>query len=342
MTLMPLFSRPAAPLLLAAAAILCAAAPLAAAPKIDRIVAQVNRDVITLSELEARIAVMSPAQKAALTAGGGSVQSMVLNMMIEEELLNQAAAQYDIRVSEAEIDEAVKSILEENHINESQLKSSLSQGGMSYPAFRLQLRRDILTNKLVSSTVVNRMVVTENEVTDFLNGNLPPGVEPLMSASGVSDYDGVRMIYLTCDPRTAESVMRKAAAIKSEIESGSVTFEEAARKYSQGPGAAEGGNPGNITVRELQPELQAIARDLAPGKVSQPLYAGQVVLLVSVVPTMAPSPTPKKGEGGESVKEFTPEQRQTARRSLEQMKVRGKMESYLADLKKKAVIKITL
>jgi peptidyl-prolyl cis-trans isomerase SurA len=312
--------------------------PLAAgaATKVDRIVAQVNRNVITLSDLQARLALLSPAQKAALSAGGESIDATVLNMMIEEELLTQAAAAYSIGVAEAEIDEAIKAIMTENNISEAQLKASLQQGGMTFPAFRIQLRQEILTNKLISMTVVNKMVVTESEVTDFLNGNLPQGVQPTLSESGVSDFDGVRIIYLRCTPQTAQAVMKKAAGIKAEIEGG-LPFEDAARKYSEGPGAAEGGNPGNVTVSELQPELQAIAKKLAPNVVSEPLYGGQVVLLVTVIPTRA-----RTQEGGVKAGDYSPEERQAGRRRLEQMKVRAKLESYMEDLKRKAVIKVML
>jgi peptidyl-prolyl cis-trans isomerase SurA len=315
------------------------AAPAGAATKVDRIVAQVNRNIITLSELEARLALLSPAQKAALSASGESVETMVLNKMIEEELLSQAAAAYNITVTESEIDQAIGTILTENNINQNQLIASLKQGGMTLPAFRLQLRQELLTNKLIGMTVVNKLVVTEGEVTSFLNGKLPAGVEPLMSASGVSDFDGVRIIYLKCTPQSARQIMAKAQKIREEIMAG-LPFEEAARKYSEGPGAAEGGNPGNITVSELQAELQAIAKQLTPGTVSEPLYGGQVVLLINVVPTMAPAPTadtdPKGG------KTFTEEQRQTARRHLEQMKIRAKLDTYMETLKKNAVIKTML
>ncbi|MDR2405609.1 MAG: SurA N-terminal domain-containing protein [Deltaproteobacteria bacterium] len=318
--------------------ILCLSGQAFSATKVDRIVAQVNRNVITLSELEARMALLSPAQKAALSAGGQSAESMVLNMMIDEELINQTATRYDIRVSDAEINDAINTIMTENKINEAQLRESLQRGGMTLQAFRLQLRQEILTNKLIGLTVVNRLVVTESEVTDFLNGKLPSDIDPVLSASGVSNFDGVRMIYLDCSPRTAQAVMTKAASIKREIEEG-LPFEEAARKYSQGPGRDQGGNADNLTVMELAPELQAIAKKLVPGTVSEPLYGGQVVLLITVIPSQKPADS-QSGKG--SVQDFTPEQRQSARRQLEQMKVRSKLETFMETLKRTAVIKVTL
>jgi hypothetical protein len=138
--------------------------------------------------------------------------------------------------------------------------------------------------------------------------------------------------------------MAKAASIRGEIEGG-LSFEDAAKRYSEGPGAAEGGDPGDMVVGELAPELQAIARKLTPGTVSDPLNGGTVVLLMTVEPSKLPPPSeasagkPAKGKKGS---EFTPEQRQEARRRLEQMKVRAKLETFMDDLKKNAVIKKSL
>jgi hypothetical protein len=89
---------------------------------------------------------------------------------------------------------------------------------------------------------------------------------------------------------------------------------------------------------ELAPELQQIAKQLIPGTVSEPLYGGQVVLLLNITQAEASYHGGIQGEK----KEFTPEERQIARRRLEQMKVRSKLGSFMENLKKTAIIKIML
>ncbi|MDR2611895.1 MAG: SurA N-terminal domain-containing protein [Deltaproteobacteria bacterium] len=334
----------AAALIAAAAIAVSWTPPARAATTVDRIVAQVNRNVITLSELEARLATLSPTQLAALS-GAGDTKQKVLEMMIDEELVNQAAEKIGILVTEAEVSEAIRSIMEENKINEDQLKKTLAASGTTLPAFRTQLRTEILKNKVLSYNIVNRIVVTEAEVTEFLNGKIPEGAQPVFSATGVSDFDGVRIIFLPSSPATSRRVLAEAARIKAEIEAG-LPFADAARKYSRGPGADSGGDPGNLVVRDLQPELQILARQLSPGKVSEPLNGGDTVLLITVIQGSPPVPSAagsaEPADGGAPAESFSSDQRAGARRQLEQLKIRRRYDSWITDLRNSAVIKVTL
>ncbi|MDR1037441.1 MAG: SurA N-terminal domain-containing protein [Deltaproteobacteria bacterium] len=330
--------------ILLAALLVAAAWPSAAsaATTVDRIVAQVNRNVITLSELQARMNTLSPPQKAALS-GAGDLQRQVLDMMIDEELVNQAAQKIGIQVPEAEVDEAVKSVMDQNKMNADTFRRALASVGTSLPAFRNQVRLEILKNKVVSYSIMSRVVVTEEEVTRYLNGEVPAGAQSAFSTTGVSDFNGVRIIFLPSSPSQAGRVMAAAARIKAEIDAG-LPFAEAAKKYSKGPGAEQGGDPGNLVVRDLQPELQALARKLEPGKVSEPLNGGDAVLLITVVegtPAPAPKSSGRKGRGEEG-QSFTVEQRQGARRTLEEMKMRNRYETWIADLRSAAIIRVTL
>ncbi|MDR2459898.1 MAG: SurA N-terminal domain-containing protein [Deltaproteobacteria bacterium] len=313
---------------------------LMAATTRDRIVAQVNRNIITLSELQARLNTLSPAQKAAISAQG-PLELQVLNMMVDEELITQAATKMGIMVSDAEVNEAVQTIMQENNINETQLRQSLAAGGTTIQAFRDQLRLELLKNKVLSYSIMSRVVVTEDEVTDFLNGNIPAGSSQFYSETGVSDFDGVRMIFLRSSPSEAGRVMARANQIKSEIEGG-LPFGEAASRYSQGPGADNGGDPGNLMVRDLQPELREMVRQMAPGQISDPLNGGEVVLLITTVPTTQRAKPSDNEDTEAGPRTYTPEERAVARRQLEQMKMRSKYESWMTELRSSAVIKISL
>ncbi|MDR1164835.1 MAG: SurA N-terminal domain-containing protein [Deltaproteobacteria bacterium] len=303
--------------------------------KVDRIVAQVNRNIITLSELEARVRALSPPQKAALAASGG-LERQVLDMLVEEELLNQAAQKIGIMVMDAEVTDAIQSIMADNNINQAQFRQSLEASGTTVQAFREQLRTEILKNKVLGYSVRSKIVVTEEEVTKFLIGQAT-GDEPNASPTGVSDYDAVRIIFLPSTPQRAGQVVAQARQIKAEIENG-LSFADAARKYSKGPGAENGGDPGELTVIDLQPELRDLARTLVPGTVSEPLNGGEVVLLITILPA---------GEAFQSAdsddpQSFTPERRARARRQLEMKKTQAKFETWLEEQKTSAVIKITL
>ncbi|MDR2140968.1 MAG: SurA N-terminal domain-containing protein [Deltaproteobacteria bacterium] len=323
---------------------LAPSAPAPAATMTDRIVAQVNREIITLSELEAQIKTVPQAQRDAIVQQGGDIQREMLNLLIEQELVNQDAKRQGIIVTEQEIDEAIKSIMAENNLNPEQFKASLAKSGTNLVAFRQGLRMEILKNKILGLRLMSKIVVTEAEITAFLRGEGPkPEGQPL-PGMGSSDSDRVLMIFLASSPAQANKVIAKARQIKTEIEAG-LSFAEAANRYSEGPGKDNGGDTGNdLTVGDLQPQLQAVARQLSPGQVSEPLNGGQAVLLLT---TVATKPQPKapatKGSGkGQDQREFSESERANARRQLEQIKLRQKFEAWMAELKKKAVIRVTL
>jgi peptidyl-prolyl cis-trans isomerase SurA len=326
--------------------IILLAYPLAsahAASFTDRIVAQVNREIITLSELENQIKNLPQSQKDAITSQGGDIQREVLKLLIEQELVNQDAKRQGIMVSEQEIDEAVKSIMEENKLNAEQFKTSLAKSGTNLVAFRSGLRMELLKNKILGLRLMSRIVVTDVEITAFLRGE-GPKLEPSLSPGlGSSDNDRVLLIFLASSPAKANKVIEKARQIKAEIAKG-LSFAEAATRYSEGPGKDNGGDPGNnLTVGELQPQLQAVARQLKPGQISEPLNGGQAILLMTTVAAPPPPPKePTKKGRGKKVEEFSESERASARRQLEQIKLRQKFDAWLADLKTKAVIRVTL
>jgi peptidyl-prolyl cis-trans isomerase SurA len=313
-----------------------------AAPVVDRIVAQVNREVITLSELEAQIKILPQAQKDAIVQKGGDVQREVLGLLVEQELVNQDAKRQGIMVTESEIDEAIKSIMEENKLTPETFKASLTKGGTNLPAFRAGLKMELLKNKILGLRIMSKIVITEPEITAFLRGEGPKVDTSLLPGMGSGDNDRVLLIFLASSPAQANKVMAKARQIKAEIEAG-LPFSEAATRYSQGPGRDNGGDAGdNLTVGELQPQLQAVARQLTPGQISDPLNGGQAVLLMTTV-AAAPKPRPQPEKKGRDQKEeFTEADRNSARRQLEQIKLRQKFDAWMAELRSKAIIRITL
>ncbi|MDR2368378.1 MAG: SurA N-terminal domain-containing protein [Deltaproteobacteria bacterium] len=316
--------------------------PALAATSVDRIVALVNNDIITLSELKAQLNLVKKNQRGALPPGP-TLERQVLDSMIELELLNQEARRMGIMVSEQEVDGVIAKIQSDNNINEAQFKGSLKQSNISYADYRANLKNEILKEKVLYRNIVQRVVVTDAEVEKFLAGEGPKDVGLYIGGSVASDK--VRFLFLPSSPNKSREVVERAMTIKREIDAG-LSFAEAARQYSKGPGANAGGDTGT-TIGELAEQLKAVALSMAPGQTSEPLDGGQVVLLLHVQARPASSPPPPSDDSaGDKTKpdmgSFSPEQRDMARRQLEQVKLRQRYEIWLNDLKAKANIKVTL
>jgi peptidyl-prolyl cis-trans isomerase C len=73
-------------------------------------------------------------------------------------------------------------------------------------------------------------------------------------------------------PEDFDGLFSQAAAIREEIASGKITFAEAARKYSAGPSAKDGGQLGFIPRHGVMDEaFSRAAFELEIGRVSEPV-----------------------------------------------------------------------
>ena len=116
------------------------------------------------------------------------------------------------------------------------------------------LAKELLTQMTVNK-VLSEVTVTDEEAVKFYNEN----------KSNYADQEKVSAKHILVD--TEED----ANKIKSEIEEGTTTFEDAAMKYSSCPSKEEGGNLGEFARGMMVPEFEDVAFDSEIGKVSEPV-----------------------------------------------------------------------
>ena len=128
---------------------------------VDRVVAIVNEDVITLSEVRELALSINPTSTEAID------ENAVLQQMIEQKLFEQEAEKLGIKVTEAELDASIKQVQEKFGLNEEQMVEVLKKQNLTPESFREQWRLQTLGNKLLESQLKNKIVVTEQEVQDY-------------------------------------------------------------------------------------------------------------------------------------------------------------------------------
>src|SRR5690606_35192057 len=121
-------------------------APAQAAPAteqfVDGIAAIVDKEVITLAEVDARaVQVRRQMEQQRIPVPEAPVlRRQVLQQMINATLQNHEAARVGIRVSDAQVDQAVQTIAQRNRITVEQLRHEIANSGMSWDAYRADLR----------------------------------------------------------------------------------------------------------------------------------------------------------------------------------------------------------
>ena len=328
------------------ALILAGAIPPLAAQSKDRIVAVVNGEVITLKQLDGRIKALTRGRQLA-GAELNQARTQVLDGLIEQELMNQAAKAKGVFVTESDVSQAMEAIKQENNLSDEQFRASLAQSGTTVEAFRDDLRIELLRNRVLGAQVMSKIVITDKEVRAFLRGE---GPDLSAMTGGSNDIRPIRVIALPLDEKNPQKTMNEAKRIKREIEDG-LSFAEAAKKYSFDKASRDnGGDRGDgATVANLHPQMQALVANLSGGQPSEPLAVENAVIILSVVgnpPSQETAPADtnkkKKKKGKDDPNEFTEEAMESGRRQLERYKMQERYAEWTKDLKRNAIIRNNL
>jgi peptidyl-prolyl cis-trans isomerase SurA len=241
---------------------------MAAVQPLDQIVAVVNEDVITLSELNTRMREMVAQlnKKNANLPPIEILREQVLERMISKRLQLQTAKKLGLSVDDAMVTKAIANIAQTNNITLLQLREVLERDGINFTLFREQLREDILINRLKQKEVINRIVITEQDISNFLAREI--GTQRQRSA--------VRLQHILiatpegASPDDVQAAKSEAQEVYESLLSGD-DFSETAIRVSDGRQALEGGELGWIETSRIPSLFTKLVDELEPGSISEPI-----------------------------------------------------------------------
>ena len=242
----------------------------AAVEPLDQIVAVVNDDVITLSELDSRmremVAQLLQKQKDANLPPVEILREQVLDRMISKRLQLQTADRLGLSVDDDTVTKAIANIAENNNITLLQLREVLERDGISFTLFREQLREDILINRLKQKEVINRIVITEQDIDNFLAREI--GTQRQRSAVHIQ-----HILIATpegASPEQVQEAKAQAESVYDELKQGA-DFSEMAMRVSDSRQALEGGDLGWIETSRIPSLFTQLVDELEPGAISEPI-----------------------------------------------------------------------
>lgn len=251
--------------LLCAAAIAASAVPSIGAP-IASIAAVVNSDIITARELEKEAAflIKEAEKKGTLDdATKAQIRTAALDKLIDKKLVEQKIKELDIRIGDEEIRQAIEDVKAQNNLSQEKLVAALASQGLTFEAYKIQLREQLERLRLVSQEVRSKIQVPEKEIREFYDQN--------RNKMTSNDLFRARHILLKlpakATPEEVEKIRAKAESILKEAKAGA-DFAELARKHSDDASAGSGGDLGMLKRGDILPELDAIIARLQPGGIS--------------------------------------------------------------------------
>ncbi len=233
--------------------------------RIDSIVALVEEDVITRSELD--IAIDGIVERIRQSGGNLPPQNLlekqVLERLVSRKLQVQRALRTGIRVSDSDIDQAMMSLAQRNNISVGEMRSVLEADGEDFSEFRRSIGEEIMSERLRQRVVSSMEPVSDTEVEILLASEDFAGGEYDISHIMINLPDG-------STPQQIEAAAARAEDIYRQLEEG-MDFASAAISFSESQDALDGGRIGWRDLNSVPREFADTIRNIQPGSFSQPL-----------------------------------------------------------------------
>lgn len=293
---------------------------------IDRVVAVVNGDAITMSELDEAIALYRRESGGQLSdAQIETLQKTVLDRIVDNRLQVQEAIKEKIEVSDDDVRAMVDDFVKRNGGDRDKIETQLKAQGLNWDVIRRDFREQILAQRVRSRRVGRRATVTEAEIDTYIAENRAK------LEAGLKYH--ARHIAILAEPPDSATAWTKA---KNEIEGlarelgAGADFATLAREHSKDASAAAGGDLGWLARGELEPLFEQPILSLAKGQVTAPIKSSVGYHLFEL----------------DDQEELTPQMladaRQQARDILLQGKAQARLGVWMTELRKRALIAIRL
>src|SRR5215510_3429438 len=137
---------------------------------LDRIVAVVNKEVITQFELNDRIVrVQRELQRRGTSSVSRSeIEHQVLERLIVEKVQLQYARETGMRVDDLELDRTVNRVAENNKLSLTEFRQKLESDSIPFDRFREDLRNEILLSRLRDREVTSKLTVSDGEIENLV------------------------------------------------------------------------------------------------------------------------------------------------------------------------------
>ena len=296
---------------------------------VDRIVAIVNDDCITLSELNEALEPYARQIRDAVYSAEEERQMLIklrqemLNTMIDQMLTDQEGEEFGVSISEEEVDRKIEQIIGEQSLTEEALRKSLEAEGYTLEEYRNKIREQMLRLKLINIKVKSKIAITDEEIKEYYDKHKE-------AYKGNAKYHLATILIRVPTSATGDEradALKRIEAVVEKFKAGGA-FDELARQYSEDRTAKHGGDLGLFSIDELSSEFQETVRGMKEGEISPVVKTPQgyqVIMLQGI-----------KNAPGKSIEEATIEIQEKLYTEL----VERKYKEWFKELRERSYIKI--
>jgi peptidyl-prolyl cis-trans isomerase SurA len=257
-------------------------APPVHAELVDKVVAVVNSEVLTLSDVTK--------EKHAL-AGKGLVndllfqiynkgrllkdQKNLLNYLIDEKLLDSEVKKNGMEVTIERVEQEIQKVARENNLTRAQFKEALAQQGVSLAQYQNFVKKGLERKALVDKEVNSRIRISDEDVAAYYLSTKGPGKAQVYEFT-------LAHIYFSPKNGGTKGAKARAQEVYKKLERG-LPFEKMAEQFSEDPNFTNGGVIGTFAATELSPAIRNAVASLKEGEYSAPVETPQGVSVFRVL-----------------------------------------------------------
>jgi peptidyl-prolyl cis-trans isomerase SurA len=246
---------------------------------LDKVVAVVNKEVITWSDLydfmesQARdkLQGISSEEKKKIFKEN---ESFVLDGLIDMKLQLQAAKQAGINASKDDINESIEGIKKKYSVDEKGLIESLKGQGMNFEEYKKKISEQIALSRIVLQQVKSKIIIPESEVE-----------ENFAASKDLLNDETYKIRQIFFNKQTGDSAKKsleeKANSIYHQLKAGS-DFAEMAKRYSEDASAQIGGDLGYVKKDDLMEKFASVISKMKAGEVSEPFWTDKGLHIIKL------------------------------------------------------------
>jgi peptidyl-prolyl cis-trans isomerase SurA len=244
---------------------------------LDRVVAIVNKEVITWSDLYREMEFDASDQVKAMKDEDRrrffkENEKSFLENLIDLKLQLQEAAKEGITTTDADVAAAVKNIKNKYSMTDEIFNETIVKDGFTLETYKKKLGEQITVNRVVDQEVRSKILVTERDIDTYLAGN----------KDAAKDLEGFDVSHILLK-RTGDDKLleQRAWDIYKKLQAGE-GFPELARRYSDDPSARGGGDLGFVRRCDMSKEFLNVCLSIKPGDISEPLWREDGIYIIRV------------------------------------------------------------
>lgn len=241
---------------------------------VDKVIAVVNKEVITWSELykymefvsKDEIKHLNPDEKFKYFK---SHQEEFLEKLIDTKLQIAEAERYGIFIKDEEINFAINDIKKKYGLTDEGFIEALKKEGMTLNDYKKMLKEQVIIGRAVNSLVRSKIVVTDADINSYLS------THPELVCDDEGYY--ISQIFIRKKENEAEMTKKINEVLKRLVQGDS--FSKVASQLSEDASAKTGGVIGLLKKSEIAPILSNLFSKMNVEQISEPMMTEHGVFI---------------------------------------------------------------